>query len=119
MKVAYANARFRPTAHDGANAHVRQFVQNATALGHELWMWPGKAHPAARELPAGKLARMRQLREMDVVYVRVEHDLPNPCTWTRGAMRSLLGSPRFVWEFNTVPEYGQYRNLSPAQIQQN
>ena len=25
MKLAYGNARFRPEAHDGANAHVRQF----------------------------------------------------------------------------------------------
>jgi glycosyltransferase involved in cell wall biosynthesis len=80
-------------------------------------MWPGKAHPAAKELPHGKLSRIRQLREMDAIYVRVEHDLPNACTWTRGPMRSLLGSPLFVWEFNTVPEYGEYRNCSPAEIQ--
>ena len=33
MRLAYANARFRPDAHDGANAHVRQFVQNTVALG--------------------------------------------------------------------------------------
>jgi hypothetical protein len=31
MKLAYANARFRADSHDGANAHVRQFVQNTGA----------------------------------------------------------------------------------------
>ena len=51
MKLAYANARFRADAHDGANAHVRQFVQNAAALGHEIWMWPGVTHPLAKALP--------------------------------------------------------------------
>src|SRR5262245_35350079 len=81
MKLAYANARFRPTAHDGANAHVRQFVQNAVALGHEVWMWPGVAHPLARALPDGRLARLSTLREMDVVYVRLENDPAKACGW--------------------------------------
>ena len=119
MKVAYANARFRPDAHDGANAHVRQFAQNAVALGHELWMWPGVAHPQTRELPTTRFTRTMKLREMDVIYARVEHDMPNPCTWTLGATRKLLGDPLMVWEFNTVPEYGEYRKLSPQQIQKN
>ena len=74
MKLAYANARFRPDAHDGANAHVRQFAQNTVALGHELWMWPGVAHPQSHELPKARFARTMKLREMDVLYVRVEHD---------------------------------------------
>src|SRR5438552_1939944 len=117
MKLAYANARFRPDSHDGANAHVRQFVQNAVALGHEVWMWPGVAHPQAQALPSQRLARTLKLREMDVLYVRVEHDLPNACTWTLGPARSLIGNPIMVWEFNTVPEYGQYRKYSPEQIQ--
>jgi glycosyltransferase involved in cell wall biosynthesis len=119
MRFAYANARFRPDAHDGANAHVRQFVQNAVALGHEVWMWPGLCHPLARPLADGRMARTLKLREMDLIYVRVEHDLPNPCTWTLGPARKLLGNPLMVWEFNTVPEYGEYRKLTPQQVQKN
>jgi glycosyltransferase involved in cell wall biosynthesis len=119
MKLAYANARFRADSHDGANAHVRQFVQNTVALGHEVWMWPGVCHPLAKPLPAGRMARTLKLREMDLVYVRVEHDLPNPCTWTLGPTRKLLGDPLMVWEFNTVPEYGEYRKLSAQQVQKN
>jgi glycosyltransferase involved in cell wall biosynthesis len=117
MRVAYANARFRADSHDGANAHVRQFVQNAVALGHELWMWPGVAHPQARTLPSQRLARTLKLREMDVVYVRVEHNLPNACKWALGPARALIGNPVMVWEFNTVPEYGEYRNCTPEQIE--
>ena len=119
MKLAYANARFRPDAHDGANAHVRQFVQNAVALGHEVWMWPGVCHPSAKALPGNRVARTMKLREAELIYVRVEHDLPNPCTWTLGPTRKLLGDPMMVWEFNTVPEYGEYRKLSKAQVEKN
>lgn len=117
MKFAFANARFRPDGHDGANAHVRQFVQNAAALGHEVWMWPGVCHPAAKPLPPGRLARTMKLREMELIYVRVQHDVAGPCTWALGPTRRLLGDPLMVWEFNTVPEYGQYRGLSPQQIE--
>src|SRR5215213_408522 len=117
MRVAFANARFRAESHDGANAHVRQFVQNAVALGHELWMWPGVAHPQAHALPAKRLARTLKLRDMDVLYVRVQHDLATACTWSLGPTRSLIGNPLIVWEFNTVPEYGEYRKCSKEQIQ--
>lgn len=117
MKLAFANARFRPDAHDGANAHVRQFVQNAVALGHEVWMWPGVCHPAAKPLPDGRVARTMKLREMELIYVRVQHDVVAPCTWTLGPTRKLLGDPIMVWEFNTVPEYGEYRDMSPQAIQ--
>jgi glycosyltransferase involved in cell wall biosynthesis len=119
MKLAYANARFRPEAHDGANAHVRQFVQNTVAVGQEVWMWPGVCHPLARPLPERRMTRMMKLRDMELIYVRVEHDLPNPCTWAVGPTRTLLGNPLMVWEFNTVPEYGEYRKLTPGQIQRN
>ena len=119
MRLAYANARFRTDAHDGANAHVRQFVHNTVALGHEVWMWPGVCHPQAKALPANRMGRTIKLRDMDLIYVRVEHEVANPCTWTLGPMRKLLGNPLMVWEFNTVPEYGQYRKLTPQQIQKN
>jgi len=119
MRLAYANAPFRPDAHDGRNAHVRQFVQNAAAVGHEVWMWPGVCHPKAKALPVGRMARTLKLREMELVYVRVDNDLASPCTWALWPTRKLLGDPLMVWEFNTVPEYGEYRKLSPAQVQKN
>jgi len=117
MKVAFANAKFRPGTHDGANAHVRQFVQTAVALGHDVWMWPELCHPAAKPLPGGRVQRTMKLREMDLIYVRIQHDLARACTWTLGPTRTLIGNPLMVWEFNTVPEFGEYRGMSPAAIQ--
>jgi glycosyltransferase involved in cell wall biosynthesis len=116
MRLAFTNARFHPDFHDGANAHVRQFVQNAVALGHEVWMFHGDCHPQAKALPAGRLGLKLKLREMEMLYVRIEHDLPNSCTWALWPKRKLLGDPLMVWEFNTVPEYGEYRKHSPAQV---
>lgn len=116
MRVAFANAKFRTSANEGADAHVRQVAANAAAIGHEMYMWPPHTHPATKPLPDGRIARIRALRSMDVIYTRVQHDVQKPLTWTLGAQRALLGNPLFVWEFNTVPEYGEYRGMSPAQV---
>jgi glycosyltransferase involved in cell wall biosynthesis len=118
MKIAFANARFRTGVPEGADAHVRQVVANAHAIGHEVWMWRPGVHPDAHALPEHRLARLRVLRTMDVLYTRVQHEATNPLTWTLGPRRALLGNPLVVWEFNTVPEYGKYRGMSSAQIQE-
>ena len=85
VRIAYVNARYRLDTHDGPNAHSRQFVENAVALGHDIWMSPGQEHPLARRLPRSRLARVRALRTMDAVYVRLEHSAsPSPCRWAVG-----------------------------------
>jgi glycosyltransferase involved in cell wall biosynthesis len=118
MKVAFANAKFRTSANEGADAHVRQVAANSVAIGHEMYMWPPHVHPATKALPNGRLARLKVLRSCDVIYTRVQHDVQKPLTWTLGYHRALLGNPLFVWEFNTVPEYGEYRGMWPQQIRQ-
>jgi glycosyltransferase involved in cell wall biosynthesis len=119
LKIAFANARFRPDAHDGPTAHARQFVQNVQALGHEVWTWPAVEHPLARQLPPGRVTRILRLRDLDVVYIRLEHGVPRSCTWAVGVKRALLGNPLMVWEFNTVPEFGQYAGLTSRQVAEN
>lgn len=107
MRIAYANAYYRADATSGGNAHVYQFAANAKALGHEVWTWPGDEHPDAQRLPPGRLARLARIRQMDVVYVRLEWHPPGPCRWAIPPCRRLTGSPAMVWEFNTVPEFGR------------
>ena len=119
MRIAYVNARYRLDTHDGPNAHSRQFVENAVALGHDIWMSPGQEHPLARRLPRSRLALVRFLRTMDAVYVRLEHVPVAPCRWAVGVRRRLLGEPLMVWEFNTVPEFGTYVDQGPAEIARN
>ncbi|GEM_PF-1463202 len=107
MKLAYANAVYNPDGSVGGSAHIRQFVKQAVALGHEVWMWPWKPHPDARVLPASLVPRFLMLRQIDVVYTRVEAAPPvrGPGRWGLSPCKQLIGSPFVVWEFNTAPEY--------------
>lgn len=117
MRVAYTNAFYRQSSTDGGSTHVAQFINNAVALGHELWLWEGGRHPATHPVPATRIGKFRTLRNMDVVYVRVENSLPESSRWAIAPYRQLIGSPLVVWEFNTVPEYGVLLGSTSADIQ--
>ncbi|MFC1495129.1 glycosyltransferase [Thermodesulfobacteriota bacterium] len=86
--------------------HIGQFISNVVALGHEVWTWPGNNYPAGRRMPSRRIERIMTLRQMDVVYVRIEWAPPKECHWSIAPYRHLIGSPVIVWEFNTVPEQG-------------
>ena len=103
MRIAYLNALEDYSR--GGNTHVRQFIENATALGHEVWAGPTNRHPAARRMPAGLPGRVQVMQRMDVAYVRLTGSPAGHCRWATGLRRRLYGSPVMVWEFNTVPEF--------------
>ncbi len=52
MKILFANARLQREPLGGGQVHTAQFVQNALALGHEIWAFPGSDFPGVRILPA-------------------------------------------------------------------
>ena len=116
MRIAYANAIYRRDTSSGGNAHIGQFITNAVALGHEVWTWPKDQHPAACRLPASRFARWKNLRRMDVLYVRVEWYPPSACRAAIAPLRSLIGSPVVVWEFNASPEFGRVIGRSEDEI---
>lgn len=118
MRIALA-ATYRSGVNDGAQAHIGQFVRNTLALGHEVWMWPGRAHPGARVLGATRLARLRRLRAMDALYVRLEYGVPVACRWALPPFRQFVGARLHVWEFNTVPALGESFGLSGPQVAAN
>lgn len=97
--------------------HVRQFIANAVALGHEVWTWPGNQHAATRPMPTRRFGRLAAMRQMDVIYVRLEDRAPGCCRWAIAPHRQLIGSPVIVWEFNTVPEFGRILDRSEADIE--
>ena len=52
MRIVYANAGYSHKAPRVAPAHIRQFIENATALGHELYLWHGmEQHPLTKPVP--------------------------------------------------------------------
>jgi len=116
MRIAFANAAYRAKASDGGNAHVAQFVTNAAALGHEIWMWPRRNHPSARALPEGRLSRFRMLTRMDVIYSRVDAQVPLGARSSCQRLAELVGGAARVWEFNTIPQFAALRGASAQQI---
>jgi glycosyltransferase involved in cell wall biosynthesis len=116
MKVAYANAFYHREAFTGRNVHVKQFIDNATARGHEVWTWPRDEYPGAKHLPWQRVARYSKLREMDVIYVRLEDDAPYELRFATAPYRQLAATKLIVWEFNVPPEYGTVNGRSPEQI---
>jgi glycosyltransferase involved in cell wall biosynthesis len=116
MRIAYANACYLLDGVTGRNVHVKQFVDNATALGHEIWMSSGSQHPGVRHLPTERVKRLLTLREMDVIYFRLEDGAPSALRATVFPYRQLCGSPIVVWEFNVSPEYGAVIGRSRQEI---
>jgi glycosyltransferase involved in cell wall biosynthesis len=106
VNIAYANAKYSRSDTRGRNAHIGQFISQAVAMGHRVWAWPGNEHPDVRLLPAGRLPSLLALRRMDVIYVRLQETPAAICHWALPPRRQFIGSPRMVWEFNTIPEFG-------------
>jgi len=75
VRIAFGNASYHPGDTRGRNAHIHQFITQAVAQGHEIWVWPARqAHSAVRLPTAGRLDRLAALRRMDAVYIRLQND---------------------------------------------
>ena len=116
MRIAYANACYLLDGVTGRNVHVKQFIDNAVALGHEIWMLSGSQHPGVRHLSTERVKRLLTLREMDVIYFRLEDGAPYALRASVFPYRQLCGSPIVVWEFNVSPEYGAVIGRSGQEI---
>jgi glycosyltransferase involved in cell wall biosynthesis len=117
MRVVYTNAYYRQNGADAGSAHVRQFITNTVALGHDLWLWGSGGHPATRPVPSSRIGRLRALRRMDVIFTRIDDKPPAATRWAISPYRQFIGSPLMVWEFNTVPEFGALLGSSEKEIQ--
>ncbi|MEM9304000.1 MAG: glycosyltransferase [Pseudomonadota bacterium] len=114
MKLAFLNYRYRPGATNGGNVHVAQFVSNAVALGHEVWMDADHRHELAKPLPHDDL--LDALDRMDVVYIRVDRGFPEICGQIDRARHDRFTSTLVVWEFNAPPSYAGLRGATDAEI---
>ena len=97
---------------------MEQFVANAIALGHEIWAYPGNEYPGAHMIPLSRFRHVMTMRQMDALYVRLDHKPPNECTWALPPRRLLYGFPIVVWEFNTTPEDGLGYGKSEREVMQ-
>lgn len=119
MRIVYANARYVNHTAEGGPAHMRQFIENAAALGHDIYLWHGyEQHALTLPMPPKRMARIKLLRTVDVVYYRVEFRLPLAHRLILPPMRQLVGNPLVAWEFNTVPEYGRMHGMTDPMVAQ-
>jgi glycosyltransferase involved in cell wall biosynthesis len=119
MRIAYLNVHYRRDHTGGGPVHMEQFVSNTAALGHEVWSHADFGVSGARRLPTTRIARIRAMQRMDVLYVRVDSSFPHECSWTLPPRRALFGFPVAVWEFNTVPEHGLLRGRSEDNVRKS
>lgn len=115
MKILFANARLQREPLGGGQVHTAQFVQNALALSHEIWVFPGSDFPGVHILPAGKLQQMQVMRKLDALYLRLEYSSPDICSWALPPKRTIYGFPVVAWEFNTLPDELN-KNIPSAQL---
>lgn len=106
MKVIYANICYDPAVSTGGNAHVFQFIRNAHELGHEVWTWPYVKHPDSFKFSGSRLTKLQVMRGCDAIIFRIEDYVPRRIHMMNFVYRLMLGSPKYVWEFNTIPEFG-------------
>jgi glycosyltransferase involved in cell wall biosynthesis len=118
MNIVCPSSYYNPNFFFGSNVHIKQFIDNAIALGHKVWTPRGIMCSSATPLPAGRLRRLMILRKMDVVYVRVEEKPTKATGWALPPYRQILRSPLMVWEFNTVPEYAKVLGHDDSAIHQ-
>lgn len=105
MRIAFLNAKYNTNLKDGGSVHIRQFIEHATSLGHEIWMDARSDHPMIHRFPVGKLAAVKAIRRCDVIYIRLEGTPANACRFGVAPYKYLVGNKVIAWEFNTVPMY--------------
>ncbi len=120
MKIGYfASVPYRHNSPIGGYAHIKQFLTHAADMGHELILMHGGDHPHESVTPApkGRVGRLLALREVDILYYRVEYKTPRDAKWMLPPWHRLIGSPPVVWEFNSVPEYAKILGEDDAKVQ--
>lgn len=115
MKIGYAS-KYDKSKISGKSVHVKQFIDRAIDLGHELYTWPGNEHPRTQKIAGNRLKKLMLLRQLDVLYYRVGWRLPSLNYLMRPPFRWLLNTPVSVWEFNSVPEFGRVAGYSEADV---
>ena len=117
MRIAYVNANLHSNHTGGGFVHIEQFISNAIALGHEIWVYPRNQFPGVSIIPTDHIGHIKTMRKMDALYVRLEQKPPNVCSWALPPRRHLYRLPLVVWEFNTIPDEVLMRGESEKDVQ--
>ena len=104
MRVLFVNAVYDASRPSGARVHIEQLVRRLGELGCRMWVSENSPVKCARRLSGDWMARVRQLRAMDLLYVRVTGRPPLLPRYVRRFWRRLCLPKPIVWEVNAAPE---------------
>lgn len=104
MQLFFVNPRYEDHRWDGARVHITQLVKNLTALGHRVFTFPHLAREELIPLPRTGFGKIRQLKQMDVFYVRIEGTPPALPRFMRWPVSVLFRHVPVVWEVNATPQ---------------
>lgn len=118
MNIYYANTDYKPGDTRGRNAHIRQFIRHSIELGHTVWLdEPVEPHSHLHALAKGRVERWLTLRQMDVIYTRLQEVPTLSCRYAVPPRRWWLNGAVHVWEFNTIPEFHRVMGRSEKVVQ--
>ncbi|MDT8896969.1 glycosyltransferase family 4 protein [Thermanaerothrix sp. 4228-RoL] len=120
MNIYYANTDYKPGDTRGRNAHIRQFIRHSLELGHTIWLdEPVAQYPRLRTLAKRRLERWWSLRQMDIIYTRLQEMPALSCRYAVPPRRWWLNGTGHVWEFNTIPEFHRIMGRSERAVQES
>ncbi|HWE03043.1 MAG TPA: glycosyltransferase [Tepidisphaeraceae bacterium] len=122
MKIAYfASSVYNHKSPAGGHAHMKQFLTLAAEMGNALLLMDGgeHPHPSIHKAPKSRFGKMLALRGMDFLYYRVEFRKPRDIKWVLPPRRTIIGSPKVVWEFNSVPDYALVLGEDQSRVQKH
>ena len=116
MKIGFLNASYSRTSTGGGSAHVRQFVDLACELGHQIWSYGAIERAGCHSYSPKRIQRLAELRATDCFYHRIEGSIPNSIKWWEPKWKQWIAPAPQIWEWNTVPEFGLLSGKTTAQV---
>ncbi len=104
MKIALLNTPFRESDANGAATHIREFINETTALGHVIYSGKDNHHPKVIQTPTGLVPRIKTVLDCDVVYTRYAGKLNQSMLFSQYPLKLLSKKLYLVWEFNAFPD---------------
>jgi len=117
MNIAYLNINFRENTADGGSTHIREFVNEVTNLGHEIYSDRSNHHPKVIHISKGIISRIMTLKKCDVFYTRYQGEITHSMRFTTSTMRIISKKSLNVWEFNTIPSFALLKGKDEKEVE--
>ena len=121
MDILFTNAFFDRTRYEGSRIHIEELTANLIQLGHQVWVPSNSPVTSGLKLSRDRVERFKQLRNIDVFYMRF-HGLPNKFPrYLQRPWKDLLFRKPIVWEVESTSELPVrlnpvYKSFTPEEL---